>query len=628
MNTKPLHHIIIISLCFLSHVQSQLQEPTTDGITCPSDHNLYPCQTYLFYRATNTTTLDLATVADLFSVSRLMISNPSNISDPTSPLLQDQPLFIPITCSCNSINASYSISYAPMTYTFKLGDTMYLVSTQKYHYLTTYQSVQVVNPKVIPEDIDVGAQVIFPIFCKCLNKTLSGNQTNFLISYVFQANDTLNTVASAFGTSAASIATVNGNSPNPLDTIFVPVSKIPNITQPVISPNVTTNTTNTNNSGDDRQGLVTGLIVGLVICGLLMVLAMGVLVCRVVGANKRRKRDHETDKMKQEDWLLRHKGGSGLAKDADMSLMADVSDCLDKYRVFKIDELSRATNGFDDNSLIQGSVYKGCINGEFYAVKKMKWNAYDELKILQKVNHGNLVRLEGFCIDPEDSTCYLIYEYIENGSLYWWLHNNVNDKLSWKTRLRIAIDVANGLQYIHEHTRPRVVHKDIKSSNILLDGSMRAKIANFGLAKSGCNAITMHIVGTQGYIAPEYLSDGVISTKMDVFAFGVVLLELISGKEAIDSDGYVLWERANKLVEAKEEGKENTLMRFMDKALLKESCSVDSVMHVINVAVACLHKDPTRRPTMVDIVYALCKSDDLFYDVSQDGLSPTPITAR
>lgn len=245
-----------------------------------------------------------------------------------------------------------------------------------------------------------------------------------------------------------------------------------------------------------------------------------------------------------------------------------------------------------------------------------------------QVNHGNLVRLEGFCIDPEDSTCYLIYEYIENGSLFWWLHNSSKGKLSWKTRLRIAIDVANGLQYIHEHTRPRVVHKDIKSSNILLDGSMRAKIANFGLAKSGCNAITMHIVGTQGYIAPEYLSDGVISTKMDVYAFGVILLELISGKEAIDSNGNVLWASVNKIVDTKEDGKERALIRFMDDSLLEESCSMDGVMNVVNVAIACLHKDPTRRPSMVDIVYALCKSDDLLFDMSEDGLSPSPVAAR
>ena len=246
-----------------------------------------------------------------------------------------------------------------------------------------------------------------------------------------------------------------------------------------------------------------------------------------------------------------------------------------------------------------------------------------------KVNHGNLVKLEGFCIDPEDANCYLVYEYIDNGSLHSWLHGNEKEKLSWKTRLRIAIDVANGLQYIHEHTRPRVVHKDIRSSNILLDSSMRAKIASFGLAKSGYNAITMHIVGTQGYIAPEYLADGVVSTRMDVFSFGVVLLELISGKEAIDEEGKVLWAEASGILQGNvEERKVKRLTPWMDKVLLEQSCLMESVMNAMVVAIACLHRDPSKRPSMVDIVYALCKTDDLFFDISEDVLSDPQVMAR
>lgn len=309
----------------------------------------------------------------------------------------------------------------------------------------------------------------------------------------------------------------------------------------------------------------------------------------------------------------------------EVNLLADVTDCLDKYRVFGIDELKEATEGFSPRCLIQGSVYKGCVDGEMFAIKKMKWNAYEELKILQKVNHGNLVRLEGFCIDPEDANCYLVYEFIPSGSLHSWLHEaGHRGRLDWKTRLRIAVDVANGLQYIHEHTRPRVVHKDIKSSNILLDSNMRAKIANFGLAKSGCNAITMHIVGTQGYIAPEYLSDGVVSTRMDVFSFGVVLLELVSGREATDEEGRVMWAAA---VEAfggrssEEIGKAERLKGWMDEGLLAdEACSTESVASVMSIAISCLNRDPSKRPSMVEIVYALCKSDDIF-DFSEDASS-------
>lgn len=239
------------------------------------------------------------------------------------------------------------------------------------------------------------------------------------------------------------------------------------------------------------------------------------------------------------------------------------------------------------------------------------------------------MKLEGFCIDPEDASCYLIYEYVENGSLHSWLHGTEKPKLNWRTRLRIAMDIANGLLYVHEHTRPRVVHKDIKSSNILLDANMRAKIANFGLAKSGCNVITMHIVGTQGYIAPEYIADGVVSTKMDVFSFGVVLLELVSGKEAIDEEeGGVLWMRAGGFLERKEKEKLDWLRNWIDEALLEQSCPMESLMDVMNVAASCLQKVPSKRPSMVEVVYALSKSDEAVFDFSDDALSATPLAAR
>lgn len=239
------------------------------------------------------------------------------------------------------------------------------------------------------------------------------------------------------------------------------------------------------------------------------------------------------------------------------------------------------------------------------------------------------MKLDGFCIDPEEGNCYLIYEYIENGSLNSWLHGNGRRrKLDWRTRLQIAVDVASGLQYIHEHTRPSVVHKDIKTSNVLLDGKMRAKIANFGLAKSGCNAMTTNIVGTQGYLAPEYLADGFVTTKIDVFAFGVVLLELVSGKEAIDEAGKPLWMQLAKVFDGRED-KEERLKAWMDEALLEHSCSLDGVMNVMAVAKACLQRDPGRRPGMVDIVYMLCKADELPFDLSEDGLPvPSGVMAR
>ncbi|CAN4092851.1 unnamed protein product [Withania somnifera] len=553
-----------------------------------------------------------------------MIANPSNISNPSTTLVNDQPLYVPITCSCNTVNSTFgSISYAGLNYTFKSGDTMYAISTVKFGNLTTYQSVEAVNPTVVPENIDIGQSILFPIFCKCPNRTTT--QPRYLISYVYQPSDNISSIASRFGITPQSIRQINGNNSKILDTLFLPLNNLPNLTQPTSSnttPPPPPPPTAPLVQENDKKGAVIGLAIALGICGVLLFLVLG-LFYREKSVNKGKYSDVERPK----SMYLGSKKGS-FNKDMEVNLMADVSDCLDKYKMYRMDQIWEATDGFDEGCLIQGTVYKGTIDGEVFAIKKMKWNAREELKILQKVNHGNLVKLEGFCIDPKEANCYLVYEYVENGSLHSWLHGEKPEKLSWKTRLRIATDVANGLLYIHEHTRPRVVHKDIKSSNILLDSNMRAKVANFGLAKSGCNAITMHIVGTQGYIAPEYLTDGIVSTKMDVFSFGVVLLELVSGKEAIDYEGKVLWAKIGDFSEGSEERKVRKLQEWMDESLLREDLTMESLVNVMSVAISCLNKDPSRRPGMVEIVYALSKSIDLFSDVSEEGLSPRQVTAR
>ncbi|WJX10668.1 hypothetical protein P8452_01360 [Trifolium repens] len=643
MKTFKFHHHFFTLLFFLLlpflKSQTQRQENNT-GYTCSNNNNnnnknqtnIYPCQTYAYYRATLPNYLDLATISDLFSLSRLMISKPSNISSPSSPLVPNQPLLIPLTCSCNFINTTFgSISYSNITYTIKPNDTFFLVSSINYQNLTTYPSVEVVNPNLVATNLSIGDNVIFPIFCKCPDKTKTNS--SFMISYVVQPFDNVSSIASMFGTTEKSIVDVNGEKLYTYDTIFVPVNKLPVLKQPsTIVPSPPPSGNFDDGDDDDKSGIVRGLAIGLGILGFLLILVLGIWFYRgvLVKKEKRGKDMYFGDKgYKGNNNNNNNNNNDNKKKQTDLNFMANVSDCLDKYRVFGFDELVDATNGFDESYLIQGSVYKGEIDGQVYAIKKMKWNAYEELKILQKVNHGNLVKLEGFCIEPEESNCYLVYEYVENGSLYSWLHEEKNQKLNWITRLRIAIDIANGLLYIHEHTRPKVVHKDIKSSNILLDSNKRAKIANFGLAKSGINAITMHIVGTQGYISPEYLADGIVSTKMDVFSFGVVLLELMSGKEVIDDEGNVLWANAIKTFEVKnEQEKARRLKEWLDKVILKETCSMESLIGVLNVAIACLHRDPSKRPSIIDIVYSLSKCEESGFELSDDGFSSQNLVAR
>ncbi|KAK9207920.1 hypothetical protein WN944_000269 [Citrus x changshan-huyou] len=221
-----------------------------------------------------------------------------------------------------------------------------------------------------------------------------------------------------------------------------------------------------------------------------------------------------------------------------------------KATVFSYNEVRDATSNFSTSLKIgqgsYGSVYLGKLRGKNAAIKQMKNTKskefLSELKILCKVHHSNLIELIGYAAGGD--SLFLVYEYAQNGALSDHLHwPSVKGKkpLAWTTRVQIALDAAKGLEYIHQYTKPYYVHRDVKTSNILLDSNFRAKIADFGLVKllehsPEIAAAASRIVGTFGYLAPEYVRDGCVTTKSDVYAFGVVLMELITGQQALSRD--------------------------------------------------------------------------------------------
>ncbi|BBN09754.1 protein MpRLK-Pelle_LysM2 [Marchantia polymorpha subsp. ruderalis] len=224
---------------------------------------------------------------------------------------------------------------------------------------------------------------------------------------------------------------------------------------------------------------------------------------------------------------------------------------LEKPIVFHYGEIFAATHKFlETNRLGQGefgTVYRGTLRHQEVAIKQMKASKstefMSELKVLCKVHHTNLVELIGYAAGEEN--LFLVYEFADNGSLSDHLHDPVskgNVPLPWTTRVQIALDAARGLEYIHEHTKTHYVHRDVKTRNILLDSFYRAKLADFGLQKLiehrdefTDTITTAPICGTYGYLAPEYIRDGVATSKSDVYAFGVVLFELITGREAFQT---------------------------------------------------------------------------------------------
>ncbi|KAL9460492.1 hypothetical protein AB3S75_003653 [Citrus x aurantiifolia] len=287
-------------------------------------------------------------------------------------------------------------------------------------------------------------------------------------------------------------------------------------------------------------------------------------------------------------------------------------------KIFDFQTIVAATNNF---SLINkigeggfGPVYKGKLpDGREVAMKRLSRNSgqgmvefKNEAKLIAKLQHNNLVRLLGCSLLGEEKI--LVYEYMPNKSLDFYIFDSgKKNQLNWQKRYNIIEGIAQGLIYLHKYSRLRVIHRDLKASNILLDDQMNPKISDFGLARIfGVNELevnTNRVVGTYGYMSPEYAMSGIVSMKIDVFSFGVLVLEI----------AWQLWN----------EGK---CLELVDTAL-DESCSPSEVLRCIHVGLLCVQDQPTDRPTMSDVVSMLTnetmilpapKQPAFFVDVNPD----------
>ncbi|XP_050225515.1 G-type lectin S-receptor-like serine/threonine-protein kinase CES101 [Mercurialis annua] len=297
-------------------------------------------------------------------------------------------------------------------------------------------------------------------------------------------------------------------------------------------------------------------------------------------------------------------------------------------QIYDAATISAATNSFSSGNKLGeggfGPVYKGRLSkGQEIAVKRLSSESgqglvefKNELILIAKLQHMNLVRLLGFCIQGEDKM--LVYEYMPNKSLDFFIFGDESrrEMLDWSKRLNIIDGIAQGLVYLHKYSRLRIVHRDLKASNILLDKDMVPKISDFGLARyfrqNEFEANTCTLVGTRGYMSPEYLMDGVFSVKSDVYSFGVLLLEIISGKK--NHNTYHHDRPLNLVGYAWELWKDNCLLEILDPSL-RNSASKDQVRRCINIGLLCVEQSPLDRPIMSDVLSMLTR------DVQQ---LPTP----
>ncbi|WZZ13364.1 hypothetical protein YC2023_106453 [Brassica napus] len=335
-------------------------------------------------------------------------------------------------------------------------------------------------------------------------------------------------------------------------------------------------------------GIVIGAVVGAV------VLVMLLTIAGIYGLRQKKRAEKATAKWNQ-------------------STSSVEAPQLTGAKAFTFEELRKCTDNFSEANDVggggYGKVYKGILpSGKLLAIKRAQQGSSQgelefktEIELLSRVHHKNVVKLLGFCFDRSEQM--LVYEYIPNGSLTDGLSGKNGIRLDWTRRLKIALGSSKGLAYLHELADPPIIHRDIKSNNILLDENLNAKVADFGLSKlvgdPEKNHVTTQVKGTMGYLDPEYYMTNQLTEKTDVYGFGVVMLELLTGKSPIVGGKYVVKE-----VKAKMDKSKNLydLQELVATTIIANSENLNGFEKYVDLALRCVDGEGVNRPSMGEVV--------------------------
>ncbi|KAH6791302.1 hypothetical protein C2S51_006308 [Perilla frutescens var. frutescens] len=630
------HHSIIFLFSWLPLIlcqQPYIKELTEDcdvrdnstsvlGYTCNGLRR--SCQAYLTFRSQPPYN-SVAAISTLLSVNPSQLAQLNSVLD-NAILETDRVVLVPVMCSCSG-----QLYQANTSYVVKQDDTYLVIANNTFAGLTTCQALHVQNG-IPANSLAAGARLTVPLRCACPTQSQADDGVNYLLSYLITWNQFVSAISGLFGVDMGKTLAANSLSESdiiyPFTTLLVPLQDPPTssqVTAPLPPPPPSGMSVPVSDGGGSSKTWIY-VVVGVV---------GGIALASVVGAVvffRRRKRRAEPAVSSQGFESVQKpfkKEGGG---DDSQDFLESISSIAQSLKVYPFQQLKDATEDFSPSCWIKGSVYRGTINGDFAAIKKMSGDVSKEISLLSKINHFNLIRLSG--VSFNEGNWYLVYEFASNGALVDWIQEKGGDQqiLNWDKRLQIALDVAAGLNYLHRYTSPPHIHKDLNSSNVLLDRDFRAKIANFGLARAtegqeGQFALTRHIVGTKGYMAPEYLENGVVSPKLDVYSFGVLLLEILTGKEVSMLYEEVNMQLSEVLTPVLSEGGQENISDLMDPLLLG-NYPPDLALMLFRMVNNCLKKDPAERPNMDDIFQSLSRistsvvSGEWAISISESGAVP------
>ena len=641
INKLHLRVLVLFIWLFVSALGQNLlscdtKSPDASGYHCNGNaSSQVQCGTFAILR-TNSYFSSLSNLSFYLGLNRLVIAEANRFSAETEYLPKDQPLLIPIDCKCKG--GSFE---AELTKTTIKGESFYGIA-ESLEGLTTCKAIQEKNPGVSSWGLRDKAQLLIPLRCACP----SSSEARLLLSYPVSEGDTISNLAIKFNTTPEAIIFANNKSSQtfrpqsliPFTSLLIPINgeailgpiakhhepnlHFPQTSIPVIS-------THKKKSKMWKIGLYIAL------SGVAVVLSIGVAVAFLVIQQKKKKKKIQNSCKGVDVELQQLSLSVRTTSDKKVSFEGsqDPLDATPRNKMlletYTVEELRKATEDFSSSNHIDGSVYHGRLNGKNLAVKRAQPDTIlkIELGLFHDAihNHPNILRLLGTCLN-EGLDSFLVFEYAKNGSLKDWLHGGLAMKnqfiascycfLTWSQRLRICLDVAMALHYMHHVMNPSYVHRNVKSRNIFLDEEFNAKIGNFGMSrcieedtKDPQFYSTNLTSRSLGYLAPEYVHQGVISTSIDIFAYGVVLLEVLSGQTPITKpngkgEGSIwLSEKIKSILQSEDA---NELREWMDNAL-GENYSFEAAVTVANLARACVEEDPSLRPSAGEAVEKLSR---------------------